>query len=203
MLPVRLPYHSEGTLSDPLCRPFGVGTFLGALVVGRVLDYNYRRLAGNAGMTLDLVRGDDLKDFPIERARLQIAFPLVFVAIAATFSYGWAVNQNAPLAAPLVLLLIIGLTLTGTTNILQTMLVDQCPKQASTVSAASNLTRCLLGAGATAVVEYMILAMGRGGCFSFVAAIMLLFSPLLFVLQRRGPAWREERRSKEAASLSK
>lgn len=51
-----------------------------------------------------------------------------------------------------------------------------------------------MGAAGTAVIVEMIDGMGRGWCFTLVAAVVGATSPLLWVLVRWGPGWREERR---------
>jgi hypothetical protein len=79
-------------------------------------------------------------------------------------------------------------------NCLSVMVVDLYPLSPATATAANNLIRCLLGAGATGVIIYMIDAMGRGWAFTFVAGVVLIFSPILWLLERRGPEWREARR---------
>ena len=53
-----------------------------------------------------------------------------------------------------------------------------------------------MGAGATGVIIYMIEAMGRGWCFTFIAGVVAVFSPILWVLERWGPGWREARRAR-------
>lgn len=63
-----------------------------------------------------------------------------------------------------------------------------------------------MGAAGTAVIIEMIEGMGRGWCFTFVAAVMACTSPLLAVIVRWGPGWREERRvrvlrEKEASGI--
>ena len=40
----------------------------------------------------------------------------------------------------------------------------------------------------------MIKAMGRGWCFTLHALIVLIASPILWVLVKWGPMWREKRR---------
>jgi hypothetical protein len=57
----------------------------------------------------------------------------------------------------------------------------------------------LLGAGATALIDPMLSAMGRGWCFTFIAFVMMATSPLLLWEINRGPAWREARRQKQEA----
>lgn len=158
------------------------------------MDMNYRRVAKNVGFHIDVKMGDDMQNFPIERARIQVFIIPLYFGIAAILCWGWVLEQNAPLAAPLVLSFIIGLCLTGCFNVMSTMLVDFYPLSPATATAANNLVRCSMGAGGTAVIIHMIDAMGRGWCFSFVAGILLFTSPLLWVLLERGPKWREQRR---------
>lgn len=74
------------------------------------------------------------------------------------------------------------------------MLVDLYPYSPSTATAANNLVRCLMGAAGTAIIIQMIDGMGRGWAYTFVAATVYATSPLLWVVTKRGPKWREERR---------
>lgn len=195
-----LPYMFQQTygfndLQIGLCFiPFGVGCFLAPLTNGWLLDWNFRRLAKKAGLPVDRKRAQDLRGFPLERSRIDIAWPLVVVGTATLLCYGWVMDVNAPLAAPLVLQFIMGFTLNGSFNALSVMLVDLYPSSPATATAANNLVRCLVGAGGTAIIIIMIDAMGRGWCFTLVAAVVASTSPILWVLCRWGPKWREERR---------
>ena len=173
--------------------PFGVGCTVASIICGRFMDMNYRRVAKQAGITVDRKRGDNMRTFPIEKARIQVIWPQLYVGILATLCYGWVMQVRAPLAAPLILQFIIGLCLTGSFNVMSTMLVDLYPQSPATATAANNLVRCLLGAGGTAIIIQMIDGMGRGWCFTFIAAVVFFTSPLLWVELKWGPKWREER----------
>lgn len=173
--------------------PFGVGCFLAPIINGCLLDWNFRRVARAHNITIRKGRTNDLRRFPLEKARVPIALPLVLVGDAALLCYGWVMEVNASLAVPLVLQFIMGITLSGGFNVMSVMLVDYYPMKPSTATAANNLVRCLMGAGGTAVIIYMIEAMGRGWCFTLVAGVVLLTSTILLVLLRWGPGWREER----------
>ncbi|KKY21781.1 putative chloramphenicol resistance protein [Diplodia seriata] len=83
--------------------PFGFGALLAPLVNGRLLDWNYRRTAARIGMPIDRKRGDDLRNFPIERARIEVAVPLLAVGLASLTAYGWVMDAETHLAAPLVM----------------------------------------------------------------------------------------------------
>ena len=151
------------------------------------MDFHYRHCAKNAGLSIDLKRGDNMQNFPLEKARIQVIWPLLFLSIAATLAYGWALEKNAPLAVPLVLQLLIGFSFTGSYGVMSSMLVDLYPYSPAPATAADNLVRCLMGAVGTAVVIQMIDGMGRGWCFTFLAAVVFSMSPLLWVETKWGP----------------
>jgi MFS family permease len=180
--------------------PFGFGCFLAPQGAGMLMDWNFRRTSRKIGYEIVKGRGNDLRNFPLERARIEVAIPMVFIGDAALLCYGWVMQVETNLAAPLVLMFIIGLTMTGAFNVMSVMLVDLYPLSPATATAANNLVRCLLGAGATGVVIYMIDAMGRGWCFTFIAAVVAVLSPILWVLERWGPGWREARRVRAEAA---
>jgi multidrug resistance protein len=179
--------------------PFGLGATIASIVNGKVLDFNYRRLAKQLNFPLTKNRETDLRNFPIEKARLQLAFPLLALGSISVLVFGWFLNYGIHLAAPTCILFLMGLTLTGAFNTISTLLVDLYPTQAAKATAANNIVRCLLGAGATALIDPMISAMGRGWCFTFIALVMMATTPLLLIVIRKGPSWREERRLKEEA----
>jgi hypothetical protein len=68
------------------------------------------------------------------------------------------------------------------------------PQSPSTATAANNLVRCFVGAGGTGIINIMIQRMGRGWCFTFIALVCVVASPMLLVELKWGPGWREERR---------
>ncbi|KAJ6099908.1 hypothetical protein N7467_001443 [Penicillium canescens] len=181
--------------------PFGLGATIASIGNGKFLDYNYRRLAKQLNFPLAKNRHTDLRSFPIEKARLQIAFPLLALGSLSILVFGWFLNYGVHLAAPTCILFLMGLTLTGAFNTISTLLVDLYPTKAAKATAANNFGRCLLGAGATALIDPMLSAMGRGWCFTFIALIMLATTPLLMIVIRKGPHWREERRLREEAKV--
>ena len=176
--------------------PYGAGAVVASLLCGKLIDINYKRVAKTNNITIDRKRGDDLSNFPIEKARVQVLFPLLATGIGALVAYGWVLQSEAHVAVPLVLQFVIGLCLVGNYNVMSVMLVDLYPESPATVTAANNLVRCLLGAAGTAIVIQMIEAMGRGWCFTFIGAVLILASPMLWVEVQRGPGWREERRAR-------
>ncbi|CAG8970808.1 hypothetical protein HYALB_00001595 [Hymenoscyphus albidus] len=187
-------YHFND-LQIGLCYiPFGVGCAIASFANGKMLDRNYKRVAKQIGFTIDRKRGDDLRHFPIEKARLDLIWPLLIFGLVCILCYGWVLEKNVNLAAPLILQFLIGLTVNGSFNILSTLVVDLYPQSPSTATAANNLVRCLVGAGGTGVISLMIRGMGRGWCFTFIALVCMVTMPMLWVELKQGPRWREERR---------
>lgn len=183
--------------------PVGIGAMLSALLQGRLIDWNFKRHAKRLGMPITKGRQQVLKDFPIERARLEVALPMIYSSSCLLIGYGWAIDYNAHLAAPLVLLFFVALTLTGSFNVMSTLIVDLHPGKAGAATAANNLARCLLGAGFTAAIIPMIDAMGRGWTYTLIAFVWLLLSPLLVATIKWGPVWREARRVRDEKAKGK
>lgn len=179
-------------------RPFSVGSATGGVCCGRILDYNYRRVARRIGVSVDRKRGNDLRHFPIERARLQVFWCPMYLGSACIVAWGWTLQARTSLAAPLVVLFFAGFFLSGCMSMLMALLVDLYPQHPATAMAASNITRCCMGAVFTAVIQYMIDAMGLGWCYTFFGLMTMAFSPCLWVVMKWGPGWREARFVREA-----
>jgi MFS family permease len=177
--------------------PIGAGSVLSALTSGKLIDWNYRRHAKRLGIPVVKNRRQDLRNFPIETARLQVGFPMLFLAGAAVMSYGWAVRAGAPLAAPIVVLFMAGFALTFTFQVLNVLLVDMWPGQAAVATSANNLVRCEIGAVFTGIIGPLTGAVGEGWAYTILAAGLVAVAPVLVVAMRRGIKWREERRVKE------
>ena len=174
--------------------PYGAGCVVASFLCGKLIDINYKRIAKASNITIDRKKGDDLRNFPIEKARVQVMCPLLVLGITALVAYGWVLQFEARLAAPLILQFVMGLCLVGSYDVMCVMLVDLYPESPATVTAANNLVRCLLGAGGTGIIIPMIRTMGRGWSFTFIAAVLMLASPMLWVEVKWGARWREERR---------
>lgn len=180
--------------------PISVGTLLTAVTNVRFdpVDRNFRKHARRLGLPVVYNRRMDLTDFPIERARLEIAMPFLYAGCAFMIIYGWVLWARVNLAVPLVLLLFIGFFISGFFKVITILIVDVFPGKAASASAAFSLSRCLLGAAATAVINPMIDAMGVGWAMTLLSLICLGVSPTMLLIVRRGPRWRKERAQKLA-----
>lgn len=177
--------------------PIAGGSLVAAFTNGRLIDWSYAREAQKLGIKVVKKRHQDLSEFPIEKARLQIAIPILMSCSVLTIAYGWILQARTNIAGPCVILFLLGYTLIASTQSISILIVDINPTIAGTATAAFNLIRCLLGAGATALILPMEHAMGTGWAFTLIGALYVVLSPMLWVVMRWGPQWREERRVKE------
>ncbi|KIW81746.1 hypothetical protein Z517_04772 [Fonsecaea pedrosoi CBS 271.37] len=177
--------------------PFGCGSLCAALTNGQLLDRNFARWCKKLGVKIRKGRNQDLSNFPIEKVRLQVAIPAVYFTSVLVLAFGWILDVNGPLPALLVVLFFTSFSMSIAFNVTSTLLVDFYPRAPATATAANNLTRCGLGAGATAAVIPMIDAWGRGWTFTFLSLGLIGTSPMLWVVYFRGMKWRDERRERE------
>jgi len=181
--------------------PYGFGSVVSAFTTGKLVDWNYRRHAKRLDFPLILNRKLDLTDFPIERARLEVALPLLYFGSGLIIVYGWLLTLNVSLAGPLILLFFIGWCIFATYQVTAILVVDIYPDNPATATAANNLIRCLFSAGSTAVCVLMLQGIGRGWTYTLAALLFVALSPMLWVLIKFGPGWRrvikESKKKKE------
>ncbi|KAM3070399.1 hypothetical protein ACMFMG_010226 [Clarireedia jacksonii] len=183
--------------------PVGAGSILSAFTTGKLVDFNYRRHAKIHNFPLTKNRQLDLTNFPIEKARLEIAIPLFYLGAAAIIAYGWVMGHRVSIAGPVILLFVIGYALVASFQILNILMVDIYPGRPATVTAANNLVRCEIGAVATAVIVPMVDALGTGWSYTILALLFVAYSPTFFVIIKYGMRWRKVRKDKEAAAAKR
>jgi len=177
--------------------PLAGGSLIAAFTQGKIIDWSYHREAKRLGMEVKKSRQQDLSNFPIEKARLQVAVPLLLSCSLFTIAYGWILHSRTNVAGPCIMLFFLGYTLIASTQSISILIVDINPGKAGTATAANNLIRCLLGAGATALISPMTNKMGLGWAYTFIGLVYVVLSPLLWVVIRWGPGWRRERMERD------
>lgn len=136
-----------------------------------------------------------MRDFPIELSpALKLSPQSSIPALLPVLGYGWALDREAHVAVPNVLLFFMSLFPAGPFGLMSVLLTDLYPSSPSTATAADNLVRSFMGAAGTAVIIQMVDGMGRSWCSKFVAGVLVAMSPLLWVDVKWGTRWREARR---------
>lgn len=190
--------YGFNSLQIGLCYiPTGLGSMLAAFLNGRLLNWNFRRHAKILGMEIIDKKQQDLTNFPIEAARLQAILPLIYIAAATVVSYGWIMESHTSLAGPVIFLFVSSFCMTGSSTRLSALLIDLNRERPGTATAAMNMVRCWMGAGAVAFVNPLLNAIGLGWTSVMVAGVWILVSPIVLVVMKIGPRWREEKRLKD------
>ncbi|KAL8802184.1 MAG: hypothetical protein Q9182_003973 [Xanthomendoza sp. 2 TL-2023] len=172
----------------------GFGTVLGGYANGKFMDWNYRVTARQIGHTVDRISGDDLNQFPIERARARGSWCILGIYICALAGYGWAIHFEAHESVPLILQFVLAAICTAFQQTFNALLVDIFPASPSTAAASGNVTRCLLSAVAVAVLQPMIDGMGRGWYFTSLSMLSGGGGIVAnWFVTTRGMAWRHRR----------
>ncbi|KAI1747048.1 major facilitator superfamily domain-containing protein [Xylaria castorea] len=190
-------YGFDGLKIGLVYLPLGVGSIVSVFLMGPLANWNYRRHCRMLNLPYDRSRQQDMAGFPIEQARLQISIPFLALFTAVLIGFGWAIEAEAPLAVEIVLLFLQGITLVGFSNLLSTLIVDINPGAAGSATAANNLTRCLVGAGASAFINPLMTAVGAGWAFTIIALSYVVFFPALWLVLKNGVKWRQEKARKQ------
>ncbi|KAK2606022.1 hypothetical protein QQS21_003540 [Conoideocrella luteorostrata] len=172
--------------------PLAFGSICAAFIVGPSINNNFKRHCIKSGIPYNRSTQPDLSHFPIERARLEIGLPLLCLAGASLIGWGWVMHVVTHVAVPCVMSFILGVGMIGFNNTTNILLVDVHPGKAGTATAANNLTRCLVGAGASAAIIPMIDAIGVGHAFTFVGGLYFICVVPLLVILKCGMRWRAE-----------
>ncbi|OTA99020.1 hypothetical protein M426DRAFT_325526 [Hypoxylon sp. CI-4A] len=166
----------------------GVGSMVGTLITGKILDLDYRRVKAKHEAPViqaDAETGNSVADdtnsqdgqFPLEKARLRLIPVFSLVQCSSIILFGWTVQYQVHIAVPIVSTFITGWTAVSTQSVIMTYLVDIFSDRSAAASASLNLARCLFAAGGTSFVMPMVNSIGVGLAFTIctiVQAVALL-----------------------------
>jgi MFS family permease len=167
----------------------GVGSMIGTLVTGKILDADYRRAKANYLASFDSEEGNMVSkarredDFPLETARLRLVPIFSLLQCFSIILFGWTIQypHKVHIAVPIMSTFITGWTAVSTQSLIMTYLVDIFPDRSAAASASLNLARCLFAAGGTSFIMPMINGVGAGMAFTICVAVQLvaLIGPLI------------------------
>ncbi|KAI5863032.1 MFS general substrate transporter [Durotheca rogersii] len=193
-------YGFDGLQTGLIYLPMAAGSLASVALVGRAMNWNFARHARRLGLRVDRAREADLADFPIERARVEVAAPALLLSAIVITAWGWAVEGHAHVAVVCVLVFLLGLGLVSAVSVFNALIADVRPGKTGAASAANNIIKFLLASAMAAAIEPLILAVGPGKAYSIIAVLYLIFSPCLYLLVVKGVQWRKELRQREGGN---
>ncbi|KAH6604503.1 hypothetical protein Trco_006210 [Trichoderma cornu-damae] len=165
----------------------GVGSMLGTLITGKILDKDYKRVKAAYAQTAktDQGNGSELArsvskaggdDFPIEKARLRLIPVFSVIQCLSILLFGWTIQypHRVHIAVPIVSTFITGWTVVSTQSTIMTYLVDIFSDRSAAASASLNLARCLFAAGGTSIVIPIVNSIGVGLAFTICAIVQFV-----------------------------
>ncbi|PNP39608.1 hypothetical protein TGAMA5MH_08424 [Trichoderma gamsii] len=188
----------------------GVGSMIGTLITGKILDMDYKKvkaayetqvgqgdLENGRGATHSISKDED--DFPIEKARLRLVPVFSIIQCLSILLFGWTIQypHRVHIAVPIVSTFITGWTAVSTQSIIMTYLVDIFSDRSAAASASLNLARCLFAAGGTSIVMPMVNGIGVG--LAFTICVIVQFVALLgpAIQWRYAAGWRKQSKAQK------
>lgn len=183
----------------------GVGSIIGTIVSGQLLDHDYRRVkakyeARSTQSTVELgntsfaATSNPEDDFPLEKARLRLVPIFSIVQCLSIILFGWTIQYSSrvPVAVPIISTFITGWTVVSTHAVTTTYLVDIFHDRSAAATASLNLARCLLAAGGTSFVMPMVQGTGVGWAFSICTLVQAVALVLVAIQWKYAGAWRKK-----------
>jgi predicted MFS family arabinose efflux permease len=184
----------------------GVGSMIGTLVTGRILNADYRRVRARYEASFDNENGNEIsqaardEDFPLEKVRLRLVPIFSILQCLSVILFGWTIQypHKVHIAVAIVSTFITGWTAISTQSVVMTYLVDVFPSRSAAASASLNLARCLFAAGGTSFIMPMIDGVGVGVAFTICVAVQFvaLIGPM--IQWKFAAGWRKKEREEAA-----
>jgi hypothetical protein len=74
--------------------PFGIGATISTFFSGALMDTAYRNARTARGLPTDKAVGDDLDNFPIEKARLRVMWVPILLNVGLILGFGWVLHYH-------------------------------------------------------------------------------------------------------------
>ncbi|KAF2717767.1 MFS general substrate transporter [Polychaeton citri CBS 116435] len=189
----------------------GVGSMVGTLVTGKILDIDYKRVKTHHMAQGGVETGSDPRqsvtdledDFPLEKARLRLVPFFSLIQCLSILLFGWTIHypHDVHIAIPIVSTFITGWTAVSTQSVVMTYLVDVFSDRSAAASASLNLARCLFAAGGTSFVMPMVNNVGVGLAFTICVIVQIVALLGVAIQWRFAKTWRKEADKKKRQAV--
>ncbi|KAK6460077.1 multidrug resistance transporter [Scheffersomyces coipomensis] len=164
----------------------GIGTLLGSVITGRIMDRIYKAKKAKYDIKYQDVPKEERPEFDILTTRVQFTIYPTIITIIFTIIYGWCIQKTVNLSIVLISAFIMSYCAVAYLGAMMTLLVDLFPDNGSAASGCLNLIRCLLGAAGVGALQPMVSSMGEGGCYTLMAGFCFIsYGMLYFMIKSR------------------
>lgn len=141
--------------------PSGIGGLLGSLIIGKLLDFSYRKYMMNT---------QHEATFNILKSRLIVSILPSTICLGSAFLFAWVLHYQGPVLLAIIASFAIAFGAMCWLTISSTVVVDLRPTGASGACAVVNLTRCWCAAVFVSLLSQME-NMGIGWCYTLMALV--------------------------------
>lgn len=121
-------YGLSETQIGPTFIPNGVGSMIGTLITGKILDMDYRKIksdfearsAANIEAGVEVPQTTDQADFPLEKARLRLVPVFSVLQCLSLILFGWTIQYSVHIAVPIISTFITGWTVVSMQSVIMT-----------------------------------------------------------------------------------
>lgn len=158
----------------------GVGSMIGTLITGKLLDLDYRRVKAayeaRIGQTNNVAGSSRVgsgSNFLLRNARLRLVPVFSLLQILSISLFGWSIQYHTQvhIAVPIISTFVTGWTAVSMQSAIMTFLLDVYSDRSAAASASLNLARCLFAAGGTSFIMPMVNGIGVGLAFTVCAIV--------------------------------
>ncbi|GAA5995422.1 uncharacterized protein JCM10292_005162 [Rhodotorula paludigena] len=181
------PYNYSPIEVGLVLLSFGLGNVVGSVGGGRYSDYVLTKMKeGNGG------KGEP-------EMRIKSTYPAFATLPLLFIAYGWLAYYHVHVAAPVVVLFLLGASIMVIYASTLAYIVDANPGRATSAVACNSLFRGSLACAASQSAEPILNHIGNGCFYSGWGILLLLGEAALVVVALRGKRWRERDRTREEA----
>ncbi|KUI71601.1 MFS antiporter QDR2 [Cytospora mali] len=145
---------------------------------GSLLDGAYRKARTKRGLSTDRIKGDELDNFPIEKARLVVMWIPMVVIVLCTVAYGWVLQYKLSF---------------------NTLLLDINHRSPLAASSSTGVVRYAFSAIIVAFIEDMFQSLGVGWSFTLITGFIVIGLGFLAIEYVQGTSWRQEAASQKTS----
>lgn len=163
----------------------GMGTLVGSIATGRIIDYVYKRKKLAYDEEYGALPVENRPKFNILETRMHLALVPGTIAMAFFIVFGWCFQKRVSIVPILISTFFISLCCVSFMACVNTLLVDMFPSQGSGATSCMNLVRCLLAAAGVGALQSMVDSIGEGGTYTLMAGFICGSTTLLYIVGLR------------------
>ncbi|KAI5962444.1 QDR2 [Candida pseudojiufengensis] len=162
----------------------GLGTLLGSIITGRIIDLLYGRQKNRHTIKYCHLSKEERPEFNIIESRFQTSIYTTLLIILFLIVFGWCLQFQVHIAPILISTFLISIGTVSFMSCMNTLLLDLFPDKGSSATACLNIVRCLLAAAGIGALQSLVDRIGIGGTYTLMSSFVLASFIVLLAVKR-------------------